>query len=68
MEQLLPTQWIAEFAERLHDRWKTVDLAVLQEVAMDLWVRTDYRVMPPAEAAALWLDPIVQQPAAPSDA
>lgn len=66
MEQLLPTQWIAQFAERLHERWKTVDLAVLEEVAMDLWARTDYRVMAPADAAALWLDPIAP-PHPPSD-
>jgi hypothetical protein len=58
METLLPTQWIAQFAARLHTRWKTIDQAVLEEVAMDLWKRTEYRVMSPEEAADMWLNPI----------
>jgi len=58
METLLPTQWIAQFAERLHARWTTIDQAVLEEVAMDLWKRTEYRVMSPQEAADVWLNPI----------
>lgn len=62
MEPLLPTQWIAQFAERLHGRWKTIDQSVLEEVAMDLWKRTEYRVMSPCEAADLWLNPITPVP------
>jgi hypothetical protein len=58
MQTLLPTQWIAQCAVRLHERWKTIDQAVLEEVAMDLWKRTDYRVMTPDEAAEVWLNPI----------
>ena len=65
METLLPTQWIAQFADRLHGRWKTIDQAVLEEVAMDLWKRTEYRVLSPCEAADLWLNPIT--PVTPSE-
>jgi hypothetical protein len=64
MENLLPTQWIAQFAQRLQERWRTIDQAVLEEVAMDLWKRTEYRVMSPQEAADVWLNPIA--PAQPS--
>jgi hypothetical protein len=35
---------------------------VLEEVAMDLWKRTEYRVMSPGEAADLWLNPITPIP------
>lgn len=65
METLLPTQWIAQCAERLHQRWTTVDLAMLEEVAMDLWKNTEYRTMEPIEAAASWLTPIVEHPSEP---
>ena len=58
METLLPTQWIAKCAERLHQRWTTVDQAMLEEVAMDLWKNTEYRVMEPEVAAGIWLNPI----------
>lgn len=61
MEPLLPTQWIVKCAERLHERWTTIDQAMLEEVAMDLWRNTEYRVMEPAEAASFWLTPISSQ-------
>ena len=62
METLLPTQWIAKCAERLHERWTTVDQGMLEEVAMDLWKNTEYRVMEPAEAASFWLTPVAARP------
>ena len=31
--------------------WTTVDQATLEEVAMELWKDTQYRVMEPVEAA-----------------
>lgn len=64
MKTLLPTQWIALVAERLHTRWQTIDLAVLEEVAMDLWKQTEYRTMEPEAAAAIWLNPIEPTPLA----
>jgi hypothetical protein len=62
METLLPTRWIALCAERLHERWKTVDQAMLEEVAMELWKQTEYRAMAPEVAAATWLNPIAREP------
>lgn len=65
MDTLRPTEWIAKCADRLHDRWHTVEPAQLEEVAMDIW-RNDYlRSMDPAEAAAFWLTPVSTQPTEP---
>ena len=58
METLLPTQWIAQCAVKLRERWTTVDQAMLEEVAMDLWMDPDFRAREPAEAATDWLTPI----------
>lgn len=59
MDQLSPTQWITQCAERLHQRWQTVEAAQLEEVAMELWRDSRLRALPPADAAALWLNPVV---------
>lgn len=65
MEALRPTEWIARCADRLHDRWQTVEPAQLEEVAMDIW-RNDYlRSMDPVEAAAFWLTPVRTESAEP---
>lgn len=58
MEDLLPSQWITKCAERLHDRWHTVEPAQLEEVAVDIWKNDYLRSMGPAEAAAFWLTPV----------
>jgi hypothetical protein len=58
METLLPSQWVAQCAVKLHERWTTVDQATLEEVAMELWKNREYRVMEPDEAASIWLTPI----------
>ncbi|MDO9404893.1 MAG: hypothetical protein Q7T87_12745 [Polaromonas sp.] len=58
MTTLLPSQWIAECAVKLRERWTTVDQAMLEEVAMDLWMNPDFRGREPSVAAADWLMPI----------
>lgn len=58
MDELTPTQWIARCAERLHDRWATVDQAQLEEAAVVVWSDVRLRALPPEEAAAEWLAPI----------
>lgn len=58
METLLPTQWIHQCAERLHERWHTVEPAQLEEVAMDLWRDEGLRKMHPKDAASSWLVPV----------
>ncbi len=58
MHTLLPTQWIAQCADRLHQRWRTVEPAQLEELAVDLWRDVQLRAMPPEEAAVAWLSPV----------
>lgn len=61
MDTLLPTQWIAQCADRLYQRWRTVEPAQLEELAVDLWKDVQFRAMPPEEAAAAWLSPVKVQ-------
>lgn len=61
MDTLLPTQWIAQCADRLHQRWRTVEPAQLEELAVDLWKDAQLRAMPPEDAAAIWLSPVKVQ-------
>jgi hypothetical protein len=61
MDTLLPTQWIAQCADRLHQRWRTVEPAQLEELAVDLWKDAQLRAMPPEEAAVVWLSPVKVQ-------
>jgi hypothetical protein len=61
MDTLLPTQWIAQCADRLHQRWRTVEPAELEALAVDLWKDAQLRAMPPEEAAAVWLSPVKVQ-------
>lgn len=63
MADIPPTQWVTQCAERLHERWQTVEPAQLEEVAMELWHDARLRSLPPAEAASLWLSPLADQQA-----
>ena len=58
METITQTQWIARCAQRLHERWRTVEAAQLEEVAVVIWQDEQLRNMEPSEAAALWLQPV----------
>lgn len=58
MDEMTPTQWISKCAERLHERWQTVDPGQLEEVAVDIWKDAHFRPMAPADAAACWLAPV----------
>ncbi len=55
---MTPSQWIAKCAERLRDRWHTVEPARLEEVAVIIWQDDNLRTLPPEEAAARWLRPV----------
>jgi hypothetical protein len=59
METISQPEWITQCAERLHQRWHTVDTAQLEEVAVVIWQDAKLRHMAPADAAALWLKPVV---------
>ena len=58
MSNLNPTEWIAQCAQRLRMRWQTVEIAQLEEVAVEIWRDARLRSLPPYEAAAQWLKPI----------
>jgi len=62
MEDISPTQWVSQCADRLHQHWQTVEPAQLEEVAMELWRDSHLRALPPANAAELWLSPVTGQP------
>lgn len=58
METLTPSKWIAACAERLHERWQTVEAGQLEEVAVGIWQDEGLRALPPSTAAEVWLTPI----------
>jgi hypothetical protein len=60
METMSQGQWIARCAQRLHQRWRTVEAVQLEEVAAVIWQDAALRRMEPAEAAALWLQPVAR--------
>lgn len=60
--QITPSEWIDQCAARLHERWKTVDQAQLEDVALDIYLDDRLRHMPPADAAVAWLSPLSGPP------
>ena len=58
MEALRPSEWIVQCADRLRERWQTVDAAQLEEVAVEIWRNDQLRSMSPADAAVYWLAPV----------
>ncbi len=61
MNPCRPSQWVTRCAERLHERWQTVESAQLEEVAMELWRDSHLCALPPEKAATLWLSPLASQ-------
>lgn len=58
MDEITATMWIQACAHCLQKKWRTVDPVQLEEVARELLDRGELPPMAPAEAAALWLQPI----------
>ena len=54
-------QWIAQCARRLREQWPRVDLALLEEIALELWRDERFAAIPGERAAAVWLAPLVCQ-------
>ena len=54
------TLWIAACAHRLQQRWHTVDVLELEDLARDLRRDARLRAMLPDEAAVDWLRPITE--------
>jgi len=50
--------WVAACAHALQRHWRSVDPEQLAEVATDLWRNETMRVMAPAKAAVVWLEPV----------
>ena len=59
-DNLADVQWIAQCARRLRERWPRVELAVLEEAALELWRDERLRALPGERAAAAWLAPLCQ--------
>ena len=59
-DNMADVQWIAQCARRLRERWPRVDLAVLEEAALELWRDEGLRALPGEQAAAAWLTPLCQ--------
>jgi hypothetical protein len=57
-DNMADVQWIAQCARRLRERWPRVDLAVLEEAALELWWDERFRALPGERAAAAWLAPL----------
>ena len=50
--------WLNAMSERLQQQWPTIDPQRLDDFALDLWRDERLRPMPPAQAAAVWLEPV----------
>jgi len=57
-DNLADVQWIAQCAHRLREQWPRVELAMLEEAALELWRDDRLRALPGEQAAAAWLAPL----------
>ncbi|MBS0426662.1 MAG: hypothetical protein JSR41_05160 [Proteobacteria bacterium] len=58
MDEIPPPLWIAACAHHLHQHWRTLGPQELEDTARELMRDPQLRKMPPAEAAAQWLQPV----------
>lgn len=58
---LTPSQWIAQCAVRLGERWRTVPASELEEAAIEVWRDAELRKLEPETAAAHWLRPLTSE-------
>lgn len=59
MDDIAANTWIAACAHHLQKHWRTVDPVQLEEVAKELLENTQLQPLEPADAAALWLRPVM---------
>ncbi|MDQ2734234.1 MAG: hypothetical protein M3Y55_04425 [Pseudomonadota bacterium] len=57
-DNLADGQWIAQCARRLREQWPRIDLAILEDVALQLWNDGTLKGMGPEQAVELWLWPL----------
>ncbi len=55
MQQPSVNEWIVRCAQRLGGQWRTVDPALLEDVAVDLLREPRLRALEPEDAAVWWL-------------
>jgi hypothetical protein len=55
MDEKQQQEWIVRCAHRLRQRWRTVDIASLEEIAAQLLADETLRAKPPVDAAVEWL-------------
>ena len=60
MENIPATLWIAACAHRLRQRWHSVDVFELEDIARTLRRDARLRAMLPEEAADDWLRPLTE--------
>ena len=57
-DNLVDVQWIAKYANRLRQQWPRVDVAPIDETALELWRVERLRKMSGEQTAALWWRPL----------
>ncbi len=55
MATLPASEWIERCAVRLHEHWRSVDAARLDDLAVELWSEARWNSLPPETAAVEWL-------------
>lgn len=58
MQTMPAREWINAAADRLSQRWRTIDPAQIDSLAADLWADESLRAMDPEQAAHKWLAPV----------
>ena len=61
-DNLADVQWVAQCARRLREQWPRVELAMLEEIALELWWDERLRALSGEQAATQWLAPLVSRP------
>jgi len=56
-----PNSWSSVVSATLQSQWPTVDPQRLDDLALDLWRDETLRALPPAEAAVVWLRPVMPE-------
>jgi hypothetical protein len=57
----MPDSWLHRVSTRLQAQWPTVAPEQLDDLALDLWRDERLRSMPPEDAAAAWLRPVLPE-------
>ena len=67
MDDIAANTWVAACAHHLQKHWRTVDPVQLEEAARELLNNAQLQPLAPADAAALWLRPVMSTRAIETD-